>query len=1709
MGSIQHHRGQGQRRALVVGISHTPELEADELLAERFPPLSCVPQDVALVGNALRQSRYEVTPVLDPGGSELLGRLHKFLSSCAPGDTAVVYLSCHGETVDGRDHLLPRDAQPGDALPDGGHALLSRTLIPADPDGLLTGLRSECTVVVYLDICRTSAGTPSEAEQERTTLLSRHENVYWLHSCAQGERSYADPEKGSWFGRALAEALGPTSPPTTFPEVVRYVRGRVIRMADSFGMAPPTIEPYTPHGRTGDAQDALVLCEGSREASRWTTMIEKSLLWDHTSGTAEVHQRVKDGLTSLVEHVAGTLHGAGAHRDDPWTDPNWPVRMVDRLGNLVRQAGLSGRDLLSPAETAALLASPVVHEGLVTVALEELRRTLPERMDTEAGEPGHGDPEAHVRGAAKDVCRAHSQVRRTADTLRRRNLREQAVAADHWLRHRFIADWDPLWERTGDYPAVDGLLDRVVNVVLAGAEDPSGKPPGETSRRRVDGQLRQVLAHVTVHPSGSPRINDPQSKDAWDTYPPTRGSQWRGPELALLLWISGLLATDPRRMSGVLVDHLGAHEQLVPRDIVAALSADFGYDDTPADTTDGTYRPAVRFDCPHPALHVAIEELVGHANNTVAALRAEWHKQRTSPPALLRGLPEQVTTDQLVPLNQRYKQPLERFRLAEDEIRPLLMGTQLYGDRMLAVRELYQNALDACRHRDMRHRYGVTQGRHAPDWKPTITFTQGWDDNGRPFIACRDNGSGMTRTKLTSMFARAGRRYEQDPEFVQERRNWRRAGLPEMPLNSRFGIGVFSYFMLADEVVVWTNAVDRYGRPEQPHTLRADIQSGSGLLRIGDDPEVSLEGGTLVRLYLSADDEALPSLVETLESQLWVSDCTVVASEREQNDPGQVLRSVTWRPGELRVAEPDWYGDAARAHDDAWLVQGPGQLLLDGVVVKDAPEVYGHVVNLRERHRPEPSVDRNSMRSYDDELVMRELLSSVPRACAQWDDVSLNWLWQLTKSVPRLAVAVLDALPDGISARLEAPEHGDRFPPQRLPLSRVGCLPADESVLDWSERPLNLDDDADSSGSAVLGRWQQTRLATGAVTNPFAPRSYPTPSSLDALLFLSDAPGGWATALTGAHLGRTSLGEVVRAWRRYAVAGLRVPAVDDVRSLRDIRPDKAMANLYSSYASARHAESPARHAPLLKISAKHQITLGKAAELLERLRTLDPDLPAPPELDHHLASERATRTDQITLAEDALAFNQLPGVLHPVDLLSRVGHYSLDELIDRVRRFAPLGWSLAAEPTPAAREQGELSGPERFLLSKDLDERAPWMEGHIPLWHVVKLSRATGTPLKAQVEQINASAPVTQVVAPDLPPGAEEWIASADGSPSGALKYEEGVRLGPWECVFLLKPDRHRVRPETAEQARRQLHMTDVLGRLSNDTSDRIDDVVKQMAMVKSLLFHSGLIDGRSLDEHGLTHVHALTTSASTDLPLGDVYDLLENEERHLPLRIVRPAAEALALQATYTDLKALTANSTAFKESLTILDLLGHASDDGIPVGHSHRRLREFTVLGAPAPPGELTGPEGEFLDTLVPNVFDLAAFEAEVLLGRGTMGPLELVLTAGRFGWTLGETYDRYAPFRCLGLDVATEPPDQHEAGLAPDWRDVVILTRQLTGRAPALCGPVDDDHVVLCAEETDLTEEQVRERLARYARLFSLGLPFEGPAPHSNPSGEGSLV
>ncbi|MER6749259.1 wHTH domain-containing protein [Streptomyces fungicidicus] len=1732
MGLERDRAAVGRRRALLIGVKNSPYLAGVPELASVYPSLDFVERDVSLVATALDQSGYEVDVKCDDTSfGPVIAAVTDFLASCEPNDTAFLYLSGHGVTLNGRDHLVLQDSQPGARGPDGSRELHPAILLKATPAGLLGSLPQGVTAIVCLDVCRTEAPRPISGDTD-AEWAGAHES-YWLYSCGPGQRAYADPVSGSWFAQALAAALSRVNPPTTFRAVAEYAQEELLQLASRHPQVPPPIVgTLRPNPAQGTESRDPVVCEGTEQTLDWIRVIRESGLWRHTSGRSETHTRVQERLAELVRYVTGSGAQTRAYREDPWADPLYPERLNARLTDLVAHAGLERQEeLLSPAETACLLSAAIVQEGIVAVTLDQLYTLLPDQFDPgprgREAEPT-GDRPRLMRDAARDVCRAHSLVVRTTETLRSRNLEPAMAAADHWLRHRFIADWDGLWER-GGHGAIDELITKVVEAVEAAADTPAPVRRSPEERREIDGQIRQVLGHLTVKPGLSPRFSDAQHGDDWILTKPVRGNQWRGDHIARLLWAAGLLAADPRRLSSVLVDHLGAHEPLLPSAVVAALGG-LDYEDTDGRAV-GSRGITVRLRCPHPALHAAVEELALAADATVRA----FGRTDAAPPPLLRGLPDRVTTEELRALPGRYKEPLERFRLAEDEIRPLLMGTQLYGDRMLAVRELYQNALDACRYREMRRRYGKIHS----SWDGEIVFTQGWDDN-RPYIECRDNGSGMSRARLTSMFARAGKRYEQDPDFVQERRNWRRAGIVDKSFNSRFGIGVFSYFMLADEVVVWTRAVDATGRAGADTPLRVDIRSGSGLLQINtsNDPEVPDDGGTRVRLYLAEpqEGEQVPSLVETLRTHLWVSEHSVTATELTKQ--GETFRKLSWEPRRMAdrddwrappIALSDEHGEGA---GEAWLVQGEGKLLLDGVLIEQAPKVYGYVINLRERHAPVPSVDRNQLLSYDDELVMRELLERVPAAAGQLMDVSLPWLWELAQSTPRMAVRLIESLPDNTMTVFSS-EQGRRLVQGKLRLAASGCMPTDENVLDVYRDLSSLTGGVHEH--ALFTRWRATVLSLDQPEKAFAPEGYPGPKGIDALLFQSAHLASRQAVLHAAAQAGRCVRKVLTALRRYAVIGIEVPEVADIRALDDLFVTQAAADLYYAYTSlAEHLSGlehdsstfryftlrprgfskmrpPARHAPLLAVSALHGLSLGEVADLLRQLHIMGPTLPDPPELSDETARQRLTAGEVRCLAVPRFPqspwlehYGWLPGSIGPVDLLSRAAPpFALPELTQRIEQFSGLGYSLDTPPTPEALDARTLPPDQQLLLSEDFDRQRPWHEGAIPLHRLISISVHTGAPLGDVADLINSGTPITGAHASALPSETADWTA-----PSWLANIYQGrdwetanTPVTPWEMVgaFLSQEGARMDEFRDAVSALDACGMLDwqgtdraALERQASTPHHRLLAPYPYRATFVSCDFHHG----------GASIGYLMALAAHFDLELGTVADELLQLDTSLELTVPDIPSGARRLQLNDRDLGALMPRSfppfnqgIRLKSDLTVLDILKFAIQrrrDGInTLGKAFRHLAPLATVGGVELPGEFQGSDAERLEDFVPIEFDLAAFD-KGLLGPGSLGPLELVLVAGRFGWSLAKTYDRYAPFACLGLDVTVDTPEDDEADTIPDWQDVIILTTRLTGRRPALTGDVPEDHITLCAEETDLNEAGVRDRLSRYSRLFQFTLP-----------------
>lgn len=127
------------------------------------------------------------------------------------------------------------------------------------------------------------------------------------------------------------------------------------------------------------------------------------------------------------------------------------------------------------------------------------------------------------------------------------------------------------------------------------------------------------------------------------------------------------------------------------------------------------------------------------------------------------------------------------FSIDQAKILDLLTGHTLYNDTGVVVRELVQNSLDAVR---LQRHLSILKNE---SYTPRIDVT--WDSVERVFTVT-DNGVGMSQAVIEKNFLHVGSSRYQEPEFKKE--------YPDFASISRFGIGVLSTFMVADDVTVTT-----------------------------------------------------------------------------------------------------------------------------------------------------------------------------------------------------------------------------------------------------------------------------------------------------------------------------------------------------------------------------------------------------------------------------------------------------------------------------------------------------------------------------------------------------------------------------------------------------------------------------------------------------------------------------------------------------------------------------------------------------------------------------------------------------------------------------------------------------------------------------------------------------------------------------------------
>ena len=386
--------------------------------------------------------------------------------------------------------------------------------------------------------------------------------------------------------------------------------------------------------------------------------------------------------------------------------------------------------------------------------------------------------------------------------------------------------------------------------------------------------------------------------------------------------------------------------------------------------------------CPHPVVEKVIRHFCAQIAHEVQSVREELHHLSPlgKPPAWIR-LPREV--EPKITASGYHFEDLT-FRLETNEITRLLMGTGLYGNPELCIRELLQNALDAVQLRDLRWQLKEKLG-DAPDWlhvdrwlpeerKSPIHLEWGVDRaTGREWISVRDSGVGMTLGQIKKYLATLGSSYYRSPDFTTEEHRMRENGLIPTPL-SQFGIGILSCFMVADSIELYTCPCEPDADERQPYHVRV---TGPGALfhfrkwspRAGEHPRP----GTEVRLRLKQGFRLVyvspPELLAQLAAQLgYVSPEAAsgsVCHERTENgiillNPAAVAaRHVIWprypidaRPegesGPTLVLQDEWHFRELCPLDGTHLSELANQW---GIPTPDAQVAHWDILRWTDDHR--------------------------------------------------------------------------------------------------------------------------------------------------------------------------------------------------------------------------------------------------------------------------------------------------------------------------------------------------------------------------------------------------------------------------------------------------------------------------------------------------------------------------------------------------------------------------------------------------------------------------------------------------------------------------------------------------------------------------------------------------------------------------------------
>ena len=248
--------------------------------------------------------------------------------------------------------------------------------------------------------------------------------------------------------------------------------------------------------------------------------------------------------------------------------------------------------------------------------------------------------------------------------------------------------------------------------------------------------------------------------------------------------------------------------------------------------------------CNHPVIEASIREFCDIIDNELSACNIiatsinEFHKSKDRD--LYIKLPFEVNRDEIKAERTIYDNPIytyreTKFSLSKNQVIDLLMGTKLYGNPEVALRELLQNSIDACL---LRKAQELSWGN---SYAPIIDINY-YQEDEQWVLQVEDNGTGMNQYIIDNYYTQVGSSFYKSTDFNKVKLDSNADFSP----TSRFGIGILSIFMISDSYTVDTLYVTGPQSSDKPINMTVEGQDSVFWFKTGE----RTKPGTSTKIFL-------------------------------------------------------------------------------------------------------------------------------------------------------------------------------------------------------------------------------------------------------------------------------------------------------------------------------------------------------------------------------------------------------------------------------------------------------------------------------------------------------------------------------------------------------------------------------------------------------------------------------------------------------------------------------------------------------------------------------------------------------------------------------------------------------------------------------------------------------------------------------------------